>query len=104
MGHSESQKIENLQKLLQLGVHTTCIAVLNGPSGSDVVKGAAGGVLQNLAMADAACVDALVESGCVPALTRRLARTVHALGREGACDALLNLTVSIASPRLPHLD
>jgi hypothetical protein len=89
-GHAESQNPQHHAELLGLGVHTTMVRLLEAPNASDVVKGAAGGVLQNLALLDSN-IDPLVDAGCVEALARRLAVGVHPLGRESAADCLLNL-------------
>lgn len=93
-GHAESSNEEHHRQLFELGIHTTAVKVLDG-STSDVVKGAAGGVLQNLAMLESN-VDPLLAVGVVPALTLRLAPSVHPLGREGAADCLLNLCATPA--------
>lgn len=90
-GHAESTSASHQEQLLSLGVHTTCVRVLDAVGPSDVVKGAAGGVLQNLAMNNPS-IDALLDAGCVAAFARRLAADVHPLGREGAADGLLNLS------------
>lgn len=89
-GHAESQKPDHHQELLKLGIHTTIVRVLDDAGMSDVVKGAAGGVLQNLALLDSNH-EPIIEADAIEALGRRLKRGVHPLGREGAADCLLNL-------------